>query len=239
MLNLEMMIDIFSSFDPAINLIFSSSSVFFWVLNFFIVILFYPVFWLGPNRIFWFVSLPLNIIYEQCVRTFRVHLKGFPSILVSLFVLLIFTNFSGILPYVFSLSSHLLFTLVLGLPLWLGLILSGVFYSFRRVAASLLPSGAPSWLNPFLILIETVRICVRPITLSFRLAANISAGHIVLTLIRVYLVFRIFMLGRGVTIFLLFVEVGYTLFEFGICIIQAYIFCLLLSLYTEDHPSHI
>lgn len=173
------------------------------------------------------------------MRTFRVHLKGFPSILVSLFVLLIFTNFSGILPYVFSLSSHLLFTLVLGLPLWLGLILSGVFYSFRRVAASLLPSGAPSWLNPFLILIETVRICVRPITLSFRLAANISAGHIVLTLIRVYLVFRIFMLGRGVTIFLLFVEVGYTLFEFGICIIQAYIFCLLLSLYTEDHPSHI
>ena len=79
---------------------------------------------------------------------------------------------------------------------------------------------------------------VRPITLSFRLAANISAGHIVLTLIRVYLVFSVFMLGRGVSVFLLFVEVGYTLFEFGICIIQAYIFCLLLSLYTEDHPYH-
>ena len=91
-------------------------------------------------------------------------------------------------------------------------------------------------MNPFLILIETVRIIVRPITLSFRLAANIRAGHIVLTLISVYFIFRLFILGKGVTVFLLFVEVGYTLFEFGICIIQAYIFCLLLSLYTEDHP---
>lgn len=230
------MMDIFSSFDPATNSFFSFSSIFFWCLNFFIVILFYPVLWLTPHRLFWFVSLPLRIIYEQSVRTFSVHLKGFPSILVSLFVVLIFTNFRGILPYVFSLSSHLLFTLVLGLPLWLGLILSGVSYSIRRVAASLLPSGAPRWLNPFLILIETVRMRVRPITLSFRLAANISAGHIVLTLISVYLVFSSFMLGTGVTLFLLFVEVGYTLFEFGICIIQAYIFCLLLSLYTEDHP---
>ena len=90
------------------------------------------------------MSLPVGIIYEQRLRTFRVHLKGFPSILVSLFLLLIFTNFRGILPYVFSLSSHLLFTLVLGMPLWLGLILSGIFYSLRSVAASLLPSGAPS-----------------------------------------------------------------------------------------------
>lgn len=201
------------------------------------VAIFYPMFWINPNRLFWFVSIPLRVIYEQSLRTFSVHLKGFPSLLVSLFILLVFTNFRGILPYVFRLSSHLLFTLVLGLPLWLGLILSGVFYSLRRVLASLLPSGAPRWLNPFLILIETVRMIVRPITLSFRLAANISAGHIVLTLISVYLVFRVFILRSGITVFLLLVEVGYTLFEFGICMIQAYIFCLLLSLYTEDHPN--
>jgi len=80
---------------------------------------------------------------------------------------------------------------------------------------------------------------VRPITLSFRLAANMSAGHIVLTLVRVYLVFRIFVIGSSVIVFLFLVEVGYILFEFGICIIQAYIFCLLLSLYTEDHPSDV
>ena len=228
--------DIFSSFDPAMNSLFCYSPFVFWFQSFLIVIFFYPMFWLNPNRMFWGFSLPLSIMYEQRLRTFRVHLKGFPSLLVSLFIILILINFSGILPYVFRFSSHLLFTLVLGLPLWLGLILSGVFYSFRRVLASLLPSGAPSWLNPFLILIETVRIIVRPITLSFRLAANIRAGHIVLTLISVYFIFRLFILGKGVTVFLLFVEVGYTLFEFGICIIQAYIFCLLLSLYTEDHP---
>lgn len=231
--------DIFSSFDPAINIFFSFSSLVFWSFNFFLVILFHPLFWMRSRRKFWWLSLPVSLIYDQRIRTSRSHLKGFPSLLVSLFVLIIIVNFGGILPYVFRTSSHLLFTLVLGLPLWLGLILSGIFYSASRVAASLLPSGAPRWLNPFLILIETVRIVVRPITLSFRLAANIRAGHIVLTLIRVYLVFSSFMLGRGTTLFLFFVEVGYTIFEFGICIIQAYIFCLLLSLYTEDHPLEI
>merc|ERR1711893_36005 len=132
-----MMMDIFSSFDPAMNSFFSYSPFVFWLQSFLIVVVFYPELRLRPKRVFWSVSIPLRLIYEQRLRTFRVHLKGFPSLLVSLFVVLIFTNFRGILPYVFSLSSHLLFTLVLGL------ILSGLFFSLRSVLASLLPSGAP------------------------------------------------------------------------------------------------
>ena len=53
--------------------------------------------------------------------------------------------------------------------------------------AALLPIGAPAALNPFLVLIETVRIMARPVTLSVRLIANMRAGHIVLTLIGNYL----------------------------------------------------
>ncbi|MGL5139777.1 MAG: F0F1 ATP synthase subunit A, partial [Acinetobacter baumannii] len=51
-----------------------------------------------------------------------------------------------------------------------------MFYNPRSVVAGLLPMGAPAPLNPFLVIIETVRILVRPITLSVRLTANIRAG---------------------------------------------------------------
>jgi len=138
------MMDIFSSFDPAINVFFSFSSLLFWLFNFLLVFILHPVFWVGVGRSFWRMSFPVGLMYEQSARTFRVNLKGFSSLLVSLFVLIIFVNFGGILPYVFSVSSHLLFTLILGLPMWVGLILSGLVYSVSVVAASLLPSGAPS-----------------------------------------------------------------------------------------------
>ncbi len=98
-----------------------------------------------------------------------------------------------------------------------------------------LPSGAPSFLNPFLVLVETVRVGVRPITLSVRLAANMGAGHIVIGLIGTYLVGSIFSLSFSSGFFLFFVELFYFVFEFGICLVQGYIFSLLLVLYSDEH----
>jgi len=100
----------------------------------------------------------------------------------------------------------------------------------------LLPIGAPAALNPFLVIIETVSIMVRPITLSVRLTANIRAGHIVLTLIGNYLTTSFFISGIFSIALLLRIQVFYTIFEFGIGIIQAYIFCLLITLYSDEHP---
>lgn len=232
-----MITDIFSAFDPATNSIFNLFSPLFWLLNFIILLIIHPSFWIRPSRLFWLSSIPTNIIYEQVTRTSAKHLKGIASILTPLFLLIILSNLLGVIPYVFRTTSHLLFSLTLGLPIWLRLIISGATYSPSYAAASLLPGGAPSWLNPFLVLIETTRILVRPITLSFRLAANIRAGHIVLGLIRIYLISALYNTAISTTIILFIIQVGYTIFEFAICLIQAYIFCLLLSLYRDDHPS--
>uniref|UniRef100_A0AAU6QGF9 ATP synthase subunit a n=1 Tax=Prionospio sp. 6 MH-2023 TaxID=3059274 RepID=A0AAU6QGF9_9ANNE len=225
-----MMMDIFSSFDPATTSIFNFSPLMFWSMNIMMILLIHPLFWASPNQLFWLLSFPINTMDEQSNRTTTSHLKGLTTILVALFILIIGVNFMGIAPYVFSASSHLFFTLVLGLPLWLSLILSSLNFSASATLASLLPGGAPAWLNPFLVLIEMTSTIVRPITLSFRLAANMSAGHIVLTLISVYLVYAA--LSNSVSAFLLlfFIQAGYTIFEMGICLIQAYIFCLLLTL---------
>jgi len=75
---------------------------------------------------------------------------------------------------------------------------------------------------------------VRPITLSVRLVANMSAGHIVLRLIGIYRSSYLFINSLSFLV-LLFIQVGYIIFEVGICLIQAYIFCLLLTLYADDH----
>lgn len=110
-----------------------------------------------------------------------------------------------------------------------------MFFKFDVFCAGLLPAGAPIALNPFLILIETVRILVRPITLSVRLVANMGAGHIVIGLIGTYLSSAVFSYSWLAFFVLLFVQVFYFVFEFGVSLIQGYIFSLLLTLYADEH----
>lgn len=232
-----MIIDIFSSFDPiSSSRISSLSPLIFWTLSFTSILIIHPTFWIPQTQFSWIISLPNSVIASQTSRTFTMHLKGFPSLISSLFLLLIITNLLGLLPYVFSLSSHLILTLVLGLPLWFSFILRALTHAPKSFTAHLLPRGAPEWLNPFLVITETLRISVRFITLSFRLAANIRAGHILLGLIGIA-ASSSFFLSPSSFFLLFFTQIGYIIFELGICLIQAYIFCLLLTLYSEDHPS--
>ena len=230
-----MLTDIFSSFDPATSSIFTTlPSPVFWITNLLFLITLLSTFWLHPSAISQLIFIPKQIINNQVQTTSGAHLKGFSNILSALFILIISLNLTGLFPYVFSTSRHLYFTLALAFPIWLRLILSSAINAPSTFLARILPGGAPDWLNPFLVLVETLRILVRPITLSFRLAANIRAGHIVLALIGIYASSAIL---SSLTSFLALatIQIIYIMFELGICIIQAYIFCLLLSLYSDDH----
>ena len=231
-----MILDIFSSFDPGINLINNyASPLLFWSIVSLSIIIFSLSLWATPSNLVILTNSVTKIINDQGSRTRGLHIKGFNIVIVRLFIIIININLVGLLPAVFRYSSHLLFTLRFGLPLWLALIISAIAFNTSSWIARLLPGGAPHWLNPFLVLIETIRIRVRPLTLSFRLAANIRAGHIVLTLIGTYCAASIF--SSIVGLFILFlIQIGYIIFEIGICLIQRYIFCLLLSLYADDHP---
>lgn len=230
-----MIVDIFSSFDPATSSLYCSSPLLFWSTSFIIFSIISSSIWASTSRISWPLFLSVNIINDQSSRTFISHIKGFPIIISSLFILLISINLLGLVPYVFRLTGHLLFTLSFGLPLWLALIIRGALWNPKEFIAHFLPSGAPDWLNPFLVLIETVSISVRFITLSFRLAANITAGHVVLGLIGAYASSALFSSVQS-SISLTLIQSFFTGFELGVGLIQAYIFCLLLTLYSEDHP---
>ena len=232
-----MIIDIFSSFDPFINSSFQKYPIIFWLTAIIALLPLQANFWLTPSKYLSASRYPLDIINSQANRTFGTHLKRFSSIVTALFILILCTNLIGLVPYTFRMSRQLIITLVLGLPLWLSLIISRITHAPISFTAGLLPGGAPDWLNPFLVIVETLRISVRPITLSFRLAANITAGHIILGLIGIYTRAAIFS-STSSFVLLLSVQTLYVLFEVGICLIQAYIFCLLLTLYADEHPSH-
>ena len=230
-----MLVDIFSSFDDN-NQVFISLYILMWIFSLVTITLFSSSYWVILPRWGRVLRVFKDTGSSQAFRSFGVNIGGFINIVSGLFLFLIVINLSGLIPYVFSPTRHLAVSLSLGLPLWLSLIVSAVVYNPSSVIAGLLPMGAPAPLNPFLVIIETVSIMVRPITLSVRLTANIRAGHIVLTLIGNYLTASFFISSIFSIAFLVSIQILYTIFEFGIRLIQAYIFCLLITLYSDEHP---
>nr|YP_010713462.1 ATP synthase F0 subunit 6 [Haemadipsa yanyuanensis]WDA96163.1 ATP synthase F0 subunit 6 [Haemadipsa yanyuanensis] len=230
-----MLMDVFSIFDP-----YEFTPIFYNFLC--VVVIMTPMFLLMAFNFIWknkygvsfIFYLPFIMMMNQCKRSKSSKIKGMSIIIMTLFFMIISINLSGLISFSFSLSSHLFFTLLMSLPLWLSLIISSFLKKKKQFIAHLLPDGAPEWLNPFLIIIETVSIMVRPLTLAFRLAANMTAGHVVLSLMNLYLSLLMNKLNLN-NMVLMIISSFYLLFEMMICLIQAYIFCLLLTLYCDDH----
>lgn len=226
--------DIFSSFDPYMSRSFIPFKTIFIIIIPITTLIILTSIFPTRYRLSSIYIYTLDVIFSQLNRTTSSSLKGFSALVTSSFMLIIILNLIGLFPYCFSISSHLVITLRIGLPLWLSLIISRFSFNPKASVAHFLPDGAPDWLNPFLVLIESSRILVRPLTLSFRLAANITAGHIVLSLLGIYIAAALFSSSFS-SFILLCISSFYILFEVAICIIQAYIFCLLVSLYRDDH----
>nr|YP_010883664.1 ATP synthase F0 subunit 6 [Carychium tridentatum]WIV81377.1 ATP synthase F0 subunit 6 [Carychium tridentatum] len=214
-----MMADLFSSLDGC-------TSIWSWGLPIF----FSGLFFTNSSWILNTSSVLKNLV--SLFGNSKNHLASLSLFLFSLMFFLMNINLIGLSPFVYGSSSALWFASSLALLLWGSLIFSGWTFNSKASAAHLAPAGAPAPLLPFLILIETVSIIIRPLTLTVRLIANISAGHIVLSLIANCLTSLSLISGSLV----LLVSVGYTLFEVFVCFIQAYIFTLLVSLYAQEHP---
>jgi len=122
------------------------------------------------------------------------------------------------------------FTLTLALPLWLGRIIISIIYQYNSLLAHLVPVGTPTFLIPIIVIIETVRTIIRPLTLSIRLAANIVAGHLLLTLLGSQGP-RLNMINLSFLIIGLFILL---LLEVAVACIQSYVFTILSSLYLNE-----
>nr|QGI24271.1 ATP synthase F0 subunit 6 [Physidae sp. PE4]QYB18829.1 ATP synthase F0 subunit 6 [Physidae sp. P3S_19] len=209
-----MFTDLFSSMDGC-------SSFMSWLVPIVFLVLL-----LGSNFFIQSLSMALLLISKKLFRKSSVGLCG-----VFLFVLMV--NLLGLFPLVFPLSSTLWFSFGLAVPMWLYLIVSSLTFNPKKYIAHFVPLGTPMYLVPALILIETVSVMIRPITLAVRLVANISAGHIILSLVAACLSSWTLSFGGFVSMSF---SIFYMFFEVFVSLIQAYIFTLLISLYSEDHP---
>jgi len=218
---------LFSVFDPSTGIGFIN-------INWFSIIRVIMV----PSR-YWLLSRKtvrvINLIWiglasEVKLNRFKGVPNSIPLVLVRVFSLILCNNFLGLVPYVFTASSHPAFTRVLALSSWAGYIIYTTFINTSRFLAHLAPVGTPKILIPFMVLIELVRALIRPLTLAVRLAANIVAGHLLLVLTRApmpslgRLVFRLVFAGLA----------GLVLLELGVSFIQSYVFIRLSSLYVGE-----
>lgn len=223
-----MITNLFSVFDP-------SSSIFHLSLNWlrtFIGLLIIP-------SIYWFIPSRYQVIWNNILLTLHKEFKtllgstghrGRTFIFVSLFSLILFNNFIGLFPYIFTSTSHLTLTLTLALPLWLCFIIYGWINNTQHIFAHLVPQGTPAVLIPFIVCIETIRNIIRPGTLAVRLAANIIAGHLLLTLLGNTGP----SLSNYIIILLVVRQIALLILESAVAIIQSYVFAVLRTLYSRE-----
>lgn len=220
-----MITNLFSIFDPATNIrnSFNWLSLILWVL-------FIPIsYWFIPNR---FNKLILNLV-NYIFSEFKPLVLKTPFTLiisVSLFFIILFNNAPGLLPFIFTGTRHMRITLRLAFPLWLGIITHGWMFNTSNLLIHLIPNGTPTILIPFIVLIETIRNIIRPLTLAIRLAANIIAGHLLITLLSSATRLCPLYLDP----FLFFGQYSLIGLEIAVASIQAYVFRVLITLYTAE-----
>jgi len=151
--------------------------------------------------------------------------KGKLRFLVSIFFILLILNLSGLIPYVFTMTAHITITLRLAIPFWLRFILFSITKNTNHFLRHIVPLRTPIILSQFITIIETIRQIIRPITLSVRLAANITAGHILIALTRAPILIR--NIYRIILIILIILEIA-------VAVIQSYVFTVLLTIYLAE-----
>jgi F-type H+-transporting ATPase subunit a len=168
-------------------------------------------------------------------------MRFFPLVF-SLFSFILILNLFGMIPYAFTVTSHIIITFALAMIVMGTVIGYGVWkhgFGFLRL---FVPSGVPIYILPLVSLIEIISFISRPISLSVRLFANMLAGHITL---KVFASFVTLLGGLGFLGWLgavlpLGMAVALTALEFLVAFLQAYVFTILTCIYLNDalHPGH-
>lgn len=169
------------------------------------------------------------MIYNEFKVILKINLINLIFI-ISLLILIIITNFLGLFPYIFTLRRHMVFRLRFSLVLWFSYIIYGFVLNSQNIIAHILPIGTPKVLIVFIILIETIRNIIRPITLSIRLSANIIAGHLLLTLLGN----QGNIINNKTNLIIINTQIVLLVLELAVAIIQGYVFIILISLYTTE-----
>lgn len=156
------------------------------------------------------------------------------TLIITLFVFIAGLNLLGLFPYVFTPTAHVVITFGLSLSILIAVTILGITQFRWNFASMMMPSGAPLLLAPLLVIIETISYLSRAVSLGVRLAANLSAGHLLFAILAS---FGFTMINNGMLVLSLatMLVMGFiTLLEIAVALIQAYVFCLLTATYIND-----
>nr|ARH54849.1 ATP synthase F0 subunit 6 [Agathidium nigripenne] len=221
-----MMTNLFSSFDPSTSFLMPLN----WLSTFLGLLIIPSMFWIIPSRLSMLWMKIIFILHNEFKILLGTKIKGSTLIFISMFSMLMFNNFLGLFPYIFTSTSHMVFTLSISLPLWLSFMIYGWINNTIHMFAHLVPQGTPPILMPFMVCIETISNIIRPGTLAIRLAANMIAGHLLMTLLgNTGPTMNIMMINLLIMIQLLLL-----LLESAVSMIQAYVFSVLSTLYSSE-----
>lgn len=223
--------NLFSVFDPSSSFYAPLN----WIRSLIFILIVTPIYWSTPRKhlIIW------NLIFNKLHQEFKTLLgkssiRGRSTIFVRIFLFVAINNFIGLFPYIFTASRHIALTLTLRLPLWISLIIFGWINITNHIFAHLVPQRTPGALIPFIVLIESTRNIIRPLTLAVRLIANIVAGHLIITLLGN----QTASVSGFIILPLIITQILLLTLESAVALIQAYVFAVISTLYAREITSH-
>lgn len=224
-MKLILIINLFEIFDPSTRNNLSIN----WLFIILPIIIFPRIFWLIQSRIIFIIKTLINFIYNEFKVVSKSKYQSNIIIFIRLILYIIITNIFRLIPYVFTLTRHLLLNIILSLTLWFRFLIYLIYNNYIIFLNHLVPLNSPVFLINFIVIIELIRLIIRPWTLSIRLSANLISGHLILTLLGIFIRNFISILPIN----LIIQNILLTL-EIFISIIQSYVFSILLILYFSE-----
>nr|WOR81152.1 ATP synthase F0 subunit 6 [Micraspides sp.] len=222
-----MMNNLFSIFDPMSSTLFLPLN---WMSTYLGFIMLPFFFWIIPSRVLMLVFNTIFYLHKEFKLLMGSFSMGVSFLFINIFLFIMFNNLLGLVPYIFTSSSHMSMTLSLALPFWVSFMMFGWLNNSFFMLTHLVPQNTPPLLMPFMVIIETISNIIRPGTLAIRLAANMIAGHLLLSL-----------LGNtgpslqtSILFILLITQILLLILETAVAIIQSYVFAVLTSLYASE-----
>jgi len=216
-----------------INLSFTNASLFMVISSILILIFLF----LGtkkksliPSKIQFVTEASYTFVAKMINDTAGSSAKSFFPFIFTLFMFVLFANMVGMLPYSFTVTSHIIVTFVLAAIVFIGVTILGFIKHGFKYLQLFVPKGVPLILLPLIVIIEIISYLSRPVSLSVRLFANMMAGH---TMLKVFggFVISLGLLGGWLP---LGFSVALTGLEILVAFLQAYVFAILTCIYLND-----